>query len=42
MLSTNLKFLLFICTDFDDIIGASLSEPHIDEMNVRNLYMYVL
>ena len=22
------------------IIGASLSEPHIDELNVRNLYMY--
>ena len=23
------------------IIGASLSEPHIDELNVRNLYMYI-
>ena len=23
------------------IIGASLSEPHIDELNVRNLYIYV-
>ena len=22
------------------IIGASLSEPHIDELNVRNLYIY--
>ena len=22
------------------IIGASLSEPHIDELHVRNLYMY--
>ena len=22
------------------IIGASLSEPHIDELNVRNLYVY--
>ena len=24
-----------------DIIGASLSEPHIDELNVRNLYIMV-
>ena len=24
------------------IIGASLSEPHIDELHVRNLYIYVL
>ena len=24
------------------IIGASLSEPHIDELHVRNLYMYIL
>ena len=25
------------------VIGASLSEPHIDELNVRNLYMvYIL
>ena len=23
------------------IIGASLSEPHIDELNVRNLYIYI-
>ena len=23
----------------EHIIGASLSEPHIDELNVRNLYM---
>ena len=28
---------IYIC-----IIGASLSEPHIDELNVRNLYMYVI
>ena len=24
------------------IIGASLSEPHIDELNVRNLSIYIL
>ena len=23
------------------LVGASLSEPHIDELNVRNLYMYI-
>ena len=23
------------------IIGASLSEPHIDELNVRNPYIYI-
>ena len=23
-------------------IGASLSEPHIDELHVRNLYIYIL
>ena len=29
-------------TDGHTIIGASLSEPHIDELHVRNLYIYVL
>ena len=24
------------------IIGASLSEPHIDELNVRNLYIIII
>ena len=24
------------------VIGASLSEPHIDELHVRNLYIYIL
>ena len=24
------------------IIGASLSEPHIDELNVRNLYIIIM
>ena len=24
------------------IVGASLSEPHIDEMNVRNLYIIII
>ena len=24
------------------IVGASLSEPHIDELNVRNLYIIII
>ena len=27
---------------FSSIIGASLSEPHIDELNVRNLYIIII
>ena len=33
------KKLLYIVGG-EQIIGASLSEPHIDELNVRNLYIY--
>ena len=26
----------------EHVVGASLSEPHIDELNVRNLYIVII
>ena len=31
-----------VYTSGSSIVGASLSEPHIDELNVRNLYIIII
>ena len=37
-----LKSFTISISSFHTIIGASLSEPHIDELNVRNLYINII